>query len=315
LACAGVLAAWCLTLDAAIVAQDPPSPTFAFGFGGYPEPLAGAEGDVLVFDAFLTLTTSDNPSPRGAQGWSASFGIEGGAFELLTLDGVIASTVYYEDHDQNPETPPILHSPCFQDLGALRDEGGFLAFGLGFHTQDPNRKGGVIAIALSLTEDKSLQPEGTQPFGRLRVSTPVGSEDSSVRLYYEDGFRSASGMSVSNVATFSGASIVPELGSVTLPVRSTPPVPFKLGDLNADAKQDISDAIFGLGYLFLGGPRPTCLKSADMNGDNGVDISDPVFLLRFLFLHETSPREPYRDCGLDPLTTRLPCAEFPPCAP
>lgn len=308
---AGLLVGFLVRLSA----QDLPVPTFELGFAGHPDALTGGTGDVLTFDAYLTLTTRDNPSPRGAQGWSTSFGIEGGTLELLTHDGVIASTVYAEDHDGDPATPPILHDPYQQDLGTVKAGGGFVMLGLGFHTLDPNRQGGVTAMVLSLQEDKTLQPEGTQPIARVRASTAVGTEDAAVRLYFEDGFRSTAGMYVGNVVTLGGASHSPALGEVTIPVHAEPPVPFKLGDMNADGRQDISDPIFGLGYLFLGGPGPPCKKSMDLTGDNQLDISDPIFLLNFLFLHLATPREPYRQCGMDPLSNRLSCLEFPPCLP
>lgn len=296
-----------------LVAQDPGVPVFELGFAA-PAAITGAVGDVVSFDVLLTLSSRDNPTPRGAQGWSASFGIEGGTLELLTFDGVIASTVYLEDDDKDPSTPPILRDPYLQDLGKVKSQSGFSVSGLGFHTSDSKRKGGVLAMVLSFFDVKRLQPVGTEPIARVRVSTLLGAGDSTVRLYYEDGFRPADGMYVGNTVTFDGGSVEPIKGDVTVPVHSEQAVPFKLGDMNADGKQDISDAVFGLSFLFLGGREPPCKKSMDLTGDNQVDISDPIFLLNFLFLHTATPREPYRQCGLDPLSSQLPCVVFPSCA-
>ena len=59
---------------------------------------------------------------------------------------------------------------------------------------------------------------------------------------------------------------------------------FKRGDANADGAFDLSDAIFTLSSLFLGGPVPPCKDSADSNDDGALDISDASYRLNFLFL-------------------------------
>jgi PKD repeat protein len=88
---------------------------------------------------------------------------------------------------------------------------------------------------------------------------------------------------------------------------------FLRGDANVDGAADISDAVFVLGHLFLGGPKPTCGKAADTNDDGSVDISDPVFLLGYLFLGETAPNDPLGTCGLDPTPDGLTCESFAKC--
>ncbi len=85
----------------------------------------------------------------------------------------------------------------------------------------------------------------------------------------------------------------------------TPPIgvvrtKFRRGDVNDDGKHDISDGIFHLSHLFLGGERWNCDEGADINGDGKQDISDPVYLLTHLFLGGPEPPAPYPDCGEDP---------------
>ena len=75
---------------------------------------------------------------------------------------------------------------------------------------------------------------------------------------------------------------------------------FRRGDTNNDGKQDISDAVFMLGHLFLGGPRWVCDEGSDTNDAGKTDISDAVFLLGHLFLGGATPPAPYPDCGVDP---------------
>lgn len=68
------------------------------------------------------------------------------------------------------------------------------------------------------------------------------------------------------------------------------------GDSNGDGFIDISDAVYSLSFVFLGGPGPvrfctaTGLKTSlctsrngDVNGDGAIDISDAVYSLSFTF--------------------------------
>jgi hypothetical protein len=67
-------------------------------------------------------------------------------------------------------------------------------------------------------------------------------------------------------------------------------------DSNGDGARDISDPVFTLSWLFLGGPDFACLPAADCQGDGAVDISDAVFDLAFQFQGGTPPQPPYPAC-------------------
>jgi hypothetical protein len=73
---------------------------------------------------------------------------------------------------------------------------------------------------------------------------------------------------------------------------------------------DISDAIFVLNYLFLGGVAPSCLDAADANDDGNIDLSDGIKILRYLFgggkLDSTLPA-PWPEPGEDPTEDKLDC--------
>ena len=92
-------------------------------------------------------------------------------------------------------------------------------------------------------------------------------------------------------------------------------ISFRRGDANDDGRIDMSDAIFTLNYLFLGGEAPPCLDAADSNDDGIVDISDPIYILNFLFLG--SPESPASggECGFDPSPDLLTCGSFGSCSP
>ncbi len=79
------------------------------------------------------------------------------------------------------------------------------------------------------------------------------------------------------------------------------PVPFRRGDANVDGSLNLTDAIYLLVYLFLGGQEPRCREAGNINADSGIDLSDPVSLLSFLFLGGPQPPAPGPfSCGPDP---------------
>ena len=64
-----------------------------------------------------------------------------------------------------------------------------------------------------------------------------------------------------------------------------PPGPHYIsGDCDQSGAVDLSDVLFGLGFLFsIGGPQPSCESACELNGDGAIDVSDFVFTLLFLF--------------------------------
>lgn len=72
---------------------------------------------------------------------------------------------------------------------------------------------------------------------------------------------------------------------------------FIRGDCNGDGGLDISDGIFNLAYLVLGGARPRCLEACNSDGGDALDISDSVYLFGYLFLGSRPPAVPFPECG------------------
>lgn len=79
------------------------------------------------------------------------------------------------------------------------------------------------------------------------------------------------------------------------PAGSPPGIP--LGEINGDGRRDITDPIFLLEHLFLGGDGPVCRDAADVNGDEMVDITDAILLLEILFVGKELPKREV-DCAL-----------------
>ncbi len=90
---------------------------------------------------------------------------------------------------------------------------------------------------------------------------------------------------------------------------------FIRGDANDDSMVNLTDAIFILSHLFMGGEGPSCLAAADSTGNRSLDLSDSVFLLNFLFNGGDAPPAPFPECG--PYEARdddLPCESAGSCA-
>lgn len=75
---------------------------------------------------------------------------------------------------------------------------------------------------------------------------------------------------------------------------------FVRGDANGDGGFDLSDAVFLLSYLFLGGPHPPCEDAADADDAGTLEITDAIYILGHLFLGAPAPRPPFPKPGTDP---------------
>ena len=80
-----------------------------------------------------------------------------------------------------------------------------------------------------------------------------------------------------------------------------PPEPvFVRGDADDNGIVNLTDAIFNLNYLFIGGAEPTCQDSADADNNGSLQLTDGVFILMFLFNGGAPPPDPGVECGVDP---------------
>jgi hypothetical protein len=68
------------------------------------------------------------------------------------------------------------------------------------------------------------------------------------------------------------------------------PCLYVYGDANGDGIVDISNMIYLISYLLIGGPSPDSMVG-DANGDCVIDASDVVYLLNYLFVHGSIPKE------------------------
>ncbi len=65
---------------------------------------------------------------------------------------------------------------------------------------------------------------------------------------------------------------------------------FILGDVNDDEEIDISDVIYLVNYLFLGGSEPLPYQAGDVNHDDNIDTGDLIYLINYLFIGGSPPQ-------------------------
>ncbi|MCZ6792976.1 MAG: hypothetical protein O7J95_05110, partial [Planctomycetota bacterium] len=91
----------------------------------------------------------------------------------------------------------------------------------------------------------------------------------------------------------------------TVMIESDDPM-FRRADADVNGQVNITDAVFILNGLFLGGDQPVCPDSADTDDNGRVILTDAIFLLNHLFLGGPEPPPPGRsNCGLDDAMDQL----------
>jgi Tol biopolymer transport system component/pimeloyl-ACP methyl ester carboxylesterase len=91
---------------------------------------------------------------------------------------------------------------------------------------------------------------------------------------------------------------------------------FHRGDADENGRLELTDAIRILGFLFLGGPTPSCFDAADSDDNGRLELTDAIRVLGFLFLGAVPPAlpgPPSEPCGTDPTADELDCGAYAPC--
>lgn len=65
--------------------------------------------------------------------------------------------------------------------------------------------------------------------------------------------------------------------------------PHLCGDMNGDCKTNVTDVVYLINRLFIGGPDPVCILSADVNNDGQLNVTDVVYLINYLFIGGPPP--------------------------
>jgi hypothetical protein len=65
------------------------------------------------------------------------------------------------------------------------------------------------------------------------------------------------------------------------------------GDANSDMTVNVSDAVYIINYVFIGGGAPEPIFVGDTNCDGSVNVSDGVYIINYIFIGGNQP------CDLD----------------
>jgi Right handed beta helix region/Dockerin type I domain len=61
------------------------------------------------------------------------------------------------------------------------------------------------------------------------------------------------------------------------------------GNVNGDGEIEVSDAVFLINYLFVGGPEPYPYLAGDVNCDDKINLVDVIFIVNYVFRGGNSP--------------------------
>jgi Dockerin type I domain len=64
---------------------------------------------------------------------------------------------------------------------------------------------------------------------------------------------------------------------------------YPCGDANCDLVVNVSDAVWIIGYIFIGGDPPHIYKIGDVNCDEVVNVSDAVWIINYVFIGGYAP--------------------------
>jgi hypothetical protein len=62
------------------------------------------------------------------------------------------------------------------------------------------------------------------------------------------------------------------------------------GDIDNDGNVDISDLVYLVDYMFLGGPLPLSMNSGDVDASCRIDVGDLVYMAEYFFLGGPAPQ-------------------------
>jgi hypothetical protein len=115
---------------------------------------------------------------------------------------------------------------------------------------------------------------------------------------------------VKTAVTVGGDTEIPGLCNATIQFCgrvAPPPQEFIRCDANDDGRNDIADAVWIVNDLLNRGPETLCPDAGDCNDDGlGPDVSDAVYGIEYQFMGGARPPQPYPACGEDPTADTIP---------
>ncbi len=95
-----------------------------------------------------------------------------------------------------------------------------------------------------------------------------------------------------------GILVLPDL--VPVPATAADEPVFLRGDVNADGRISISDALMFRRYYFHGDPVPSCLDAADADDNGTIDLFDVIGIINRVIFGGSDLAAPFPEAGVDP---------------
>ena len=196
------------------------------------------------------LTSSNNETDNGAQGWS--FGVTGNGLDIdgITTDGTEAERA----------------SEVGFDLSELAPDGG-----------------AIQVTILSFNPFVTLSANGSSTVATVSVSSTFATGTETKSLSYTSGLV-GSGLAVENIVAINDLEVEPITAGYEITLRGIV-TNFVTMDFDSSGELNIGDVSGLLSWLYLGGGPPDCVAAMDFNGNGRINIADAVSGLNFLFTH------------------------------
>ena len=173
--------------------------SFGFGGGACDSRVRADPGSTVTSTIDCVLTTENNDSDRGVQGWSMSIAGDGLLITDITVEGT---------------------------AGAQGNQGGFVKSettdrsgvpGGGASNDCEGKLGAVSAVVLSFVSPVTLAANGSERVAIItsEATAPAAGEESTGSVAYADGCRGV-GQPVRNAVTLNAQTTIPSLGSCSI---------------------------------------------------------------------------------------------------
>lgn len=265
------------------------------GWEDGPERLEGAPGEPIRFSVLATLTGSGNEGESGPQGYTLAVGAESACIRGMSLEGTDAGDLFDAGFEQ--------YVPC--DAGGSDCEG-------------EGTQCAVYAVILAMTTPVSLAANGTASVARVDLVTSAPGVVGTCRdgrVTFLPSLTVPPNPEAETSVSLGDRTIYPKrFAEHWFQVCAVVDVAFRRGDVDADSKHNITDAVRILNFLFSGGEKPSCMDAADVTDDGKINITDAVALLGYLFLGGDAPAPPGpASCGVDTTADPLDCKAYDGC--
>ena len=209
----------------------------------------------------------------------------------------------------SPASLPVLSTAATVSASADSDPVGRVESGISW-VERIGASQAYIAVITDLLREKKL-PEGRHTILRGTARVTVPTDPAGVRFVISPSRDVVAGERVITLEVgVPGQSFSPEIRPLVVEVR---PIDrsrlFVRGDYDRSGSFSLGDSIDILSFLFTGFWEPACLDAADVNDDGVVNMTDAIHGLHWLFLGGPGIPPP-TECGVDPTPDSMETCRF-----